>query len=94
MGLPAWLTLSGNTLSGTPGAADLGVSGTITITATNSNGNDTQVFTINVQTASTGGGGNDGDDGGCTTASNVAPWLALAALCGLLAAWRTRRAST
>lgn len=94
MGLPAWLTLSGNTLSGTPGAADLGVSGSITITATNTNGNDSQVFTINVQTAPAGGGGNDSDDGGCTTAANVAPWLALAALCGLLAAWRTRRAST
>jgi glucose/arabinose dehydrogenase len=92
-GQPAWLTLSGNTLSGTPNAADLGVTGNITITATNGVGNDMQVFTINVQVNSAAGNGGE-DKGGCSTAAGMAPWLALAAICGLLAAWRTRRTST
>lgn len=47
-GLPGWLTLTGNTLSGTPGAADIGTTGTITITATNNLGTDDQQFTIGV----------------------------------------------
>jgi hypothetical protein len=93
-GQPAWLTLSGNTLSGTPSAADLGTTGNITITATNGVGNDMQMFTINVQVAGSGGGGKKSDDGGCTTAGGIAPWLVLAVLCGLAAAWRVRRAST
>ena len=46
-GNPAWLTLSGNTLSGTPTAA--GATGTITVTANNGvNPNATQTFSITV----------------------------------------------
>jgi hypothetical protein len=90
-GLPAWLTRTGNTLSGTPSAADLGVSSNITITATNGVGNDMQSFTLDVLAAPAKKKG--GDDSSCTTAGGMAPWLALAALCGLLAAWRTRRAA-
>lgn len=48
-GLPAWLSLNGSTLSGTPASSDAGLSGTITITATNSKGNDTQSFQILVE---------------------------------------------
>jgi|GEM_PF-1294710 len=48
-GNPSWLTLSGNTLSGTPGANDDGETGDITITATNGVGTDAmQTFRINV----------------------------------------------
>ncbi|MBZ0137436.1 MAG: putative Ig domain-containing protein [Planctomycetes bacterium] len=47
-GLPAWLSLNGNTLSGTPTMADVGMTATITVTATNSMGADAQVFQINV----------------------------------------------
>ena len=48
-GNPSWLTLSGNVLSGTPTAADIGVSGTITVTASNGTSPDaTQMFQITV----------------------------------------------
>lgn len=48
-GLPAWLTLSGNTLSGTPSMADHGMSGLISISADNTVGSAaTQDFEINV----------------------------------------------
>jgi hypothetical protein len=48
-GEPGWLTLVGNVLSGTPGPADLGVTGLITITAANGRGVDaTEQFTITV----------------------------------------------
>ena len=53
-GEPAWLTLSGNVLSGTPGTTDVGMTGTITITATNSEGMDTEIFVITVSAISTG----------------------------------------
>jgi len=46
-GLPAWLTFNGaSTISGTPAAA--GVTGTITVTATNSQGTATQQFAVTV----------------------------------------------
>jgi hypothetical protein len=46
---PAWLTLTNKTLSGTPAAGDVGVTPTITITASNGNlPNATQNFTITV----------------------------------------------
>jgi outer membrane protein assembly factor BamB len=57
-GNPAWLQLSGNILSGTPGAA--GTTGTITVVAENSEGVDTQEFTIGVALSST----TDTDDDG------------------------------
>lgn len=48
-GLPAWLSLSGNVLSGTPPSA--GTTGTITLTASNGvNPDSTQSFVINVST--------------------------------------------
>jgi hypothetical protein len=48
-GNPAWLTLNGTTLSGTPGPGDLGMTAPITITATNPAGTDAEVFQIDVQ---------------------------------------------
>lgn len=48
-GLPGWLMLSGNQLSGTPGLADIGLTGTIVVTATNASGTDVQTFQIDVQ---------------------------------------------
>ncbi len=77
-GNPAWLTLSGNTLSGTPTTA--GVVGPITITATNGvNPPDTQVFSINVATLGTTGGGGGGG-GGCSSDTTKGLWLALMVL--------------
>jgi hypothetical protein len=43
-GLPAWLNLSGSVISGTPPA--VGATGTIAVTATNAEGEDTQTFQI------------------------------------------------
>jgi hypothetical protein len=49
-GLPAWLLFDNvATISGTPGPADLGMTGTITATATNSGGTDDELFQIDVQ---------------------------------------------
>jgi hypothetical protein len=55
-GCPAWLTWDAGTrtLSGTPSASDLGPTGTITVTATNSQGTDTQAFSIEVTDADPG----------------------------------------
>lgn len=50
-GLPPWLSLNGSTLSGTPTASDIGMTGTITVTATNTYGVDDQMFQINVSGA-------------------------------------------
>ena len=47
-GLPGWLSLNGDTLDGTPGAADVGLSGVITIIATNAGGVAQQSFQIDV----------------------------------------------
>ena len=49
--LPAWLTLSGVTLSGTPAATDVG-NLTITLTATNTSGTDTKQLSVTVVPAS------------------------------------------
>jgi MYXO-CTERM domain-containing protein len=49
LGLPAWLNLVGNVLSGTPAGTDVGVSGNITITATNGVApDDTEIFQVTV----------------------------------------------
>lgn len=48
-GLPAWLSVSGDTISGVPSESDIGVSQTISITASNPYGGDMQDFVINVQ---------------------------------------------
>lgn len=51
-GLPAWLSLSGNVMSGTPPSA--GTTGTITLTASNGFGsNATQSFTLTTSAANT-----------------------------------------
>jgi|GEM_PF-1885028 len=53
--LPAWLTLNGNSLSGTPTSADIGQTQPITLTATNGALPDaTQTFSITVTAAPTG----------------------------------------
>ncbi len=70
-GQPSWLGVAGNTLSGTPGTGDIGTSGTITVTATNSAGTDQQTFTITVSApppAPIGGSGGGGGSGGCSAA--------------------------
>lgn len=46
--LPSWLSLTGNVLSGTPSGADVGLSATITLTASNAGGFDDQSFQIAV----------------------------------------------
>lgn len=48
-GLPGWLTRVGNQLSGTPGPGDIGLTGSISVTATNTSGVDTQMFQIDVE---------------------------------------------
>src|SRR5690606_18183238 len=48
-GLPAWLTRTGDTLTGAPAVGDIGLSPMITVTATNTSGVDTQAFQIDVQ---------------------------------------------
>lgn len=78
-GLPPWLTLSGNTLSGTPGAGDAGVAGPITITASNGVGTPAQQgFSITVSAAAPSaggpGGGGGGGGGGCTAGETAALW--------------------
>lgn len=47
-GLPAWLTLQGNRLSGTPLSSDVGLSGVISVTASNAAGQHTQDFQVDV----------------------------------------------
>ncbi len=92
--LPVWLTLTGNTLSGTPSPTDAGTSPSITVTATNGVGVPAQqVFTITVSSSGGGGSGSSKkDDGGsCGAAEWPSPallWLALP----LLLALRRRRA--
>ena len=55
MNLPAWLSLSGTTLSGTPAAGDVGQTPPMTITASNGTAPDaTQSFAIDVDPAPTG----------------------------------------
>ncbi|MBZ0137435.1 MAG: putative Ig domain-containing protein [Planctomycetes bacterium] len=47
-GLPSWMSLTGRTLHGTPTLADVGTTGTITITATNTYGTVDQQFQVSV----------------------------------------------
>lgn len=50
-GLPPWLAFDGSkTISGTPGAGNVGTTGTIVVTAANSQGTDRQEFKITVTT--------------------------------------------
>ena len=79
-GLPAWLTVNGETISGTPDVADIGVTGVISIDATNTLGSDNQLFQITVvDTPPPGGGGGlpsfgSGGGSGCATAGNGQTW--------------------
>jgi Putative Ig domain len=90
-GLPAWLTLSGNTLSGTPGAGDVGTAGPITISADNGVGTPAQQsfnITVVASAPGTGGPGGSGGGGGCTATENAVWWplAVLAAVTLLLSA--------
>jgi hypothetical protein len=90
-GLPAWLIQTGNTISGVPGTADVGVHGPITVSATNASGTDDQVFSITIAAAgggSSGGGAGGGGGGGCAAGAAGAPMLALV---GLLLLRRRRK---
>jgi hypothetical protein len=48
-GLPTWLTRTGDTLSGMPAVGDIGLTGMISVTASNTSGSDVQTFQIDVQ---------------------------------------------
>lgn len=91
-GLPAWLNLTGNTIEGTPGAGDLGMTGTITIEATNNVGTDTQQFQLNVSQPPpppSGVSGGSSGGGGCTTRSSAGLlWLVLLGALGVAAVRR------
>jgi hypothetical protein len=50
-GLPAWAHFTGNSITGTPGPIDVGLTGPIAVTATNSSGTASQVFQIEVRSA-------------------------------------------
>ena len=91
--LPGWLTLTDNgdgtaTLSGTPGAADVGEHD-VSLQASDGTASVTQDFTVTVEAAASGGGGggNDGDNGG---GGSFGGW-SLLALLGVIAARRRRR---
>jgi len=92
--LPAWLTLTGNTLSGTPPTGSAGTYGPFTFTATNGVAPDaTQSFSIVVSNASSGGGGGGGgdDDSGCSTGENNSLWMLAGVLASFALALRLRR---
>jgi hypothetical protein len=91
--LPAWLTLTGNTLSGTPPTGSAGTYGPFTFTATNAVAPDaTQSFSIVVSNASTGGGGGGGDDdSGCSTGESNSLWMLAGVLASFALALRLRR---
>lgn len=92
--LPAWLTLTGNTLSGTPPTGSAGTYGPFTFTASNGVLPDaTQTFSIVVSNAGSGGGGGggDGDDGGCSTGESHGLWLLAGVLASVALALRLRR---
>jgi hypothetical protein len=91
--LPGWLSQSGNTISGTPSAADAGLTGTITVTATNNEGTDTQNFTIDV-TVPPIGGGSGSNGGGCTANSGLTGLLILTLMSAALLVWRRREKCT
>jgi hypothetical protein len=80
-GLPAWLTHSGNTISGMPGSGDVGATGLITATATNASGTDSQQFSVVVKEATLKSGGNGGGGGGgCVAGAGGASLLGLIGL--------------
>jgi hypothetical protein len=89
-GLPAWLAWDGTTLSGTPGAGDVGTSGDITLTASNGVSPDaTEVFQITVVAAPVPPGG---DGGGCVPGSSPGLLPALVAgVCLLVGKRRMHR---
>ncbi len=90
--LPGWLTLVGNTLSGTPPTGSAATYGPFTFTATNGVAPAaTQTFSIVVSNASTGGGGGGGDDGGCSTGENNSLWMLAGVMAALGLALRLRR---
>lgn len=95
--LPAWLSLTGNTLSGTPPTGSAGTYGPFTFTA--SNGvlpNATQTFSIVVSNAGSGSGGKKkkGDDDGCSTGEgNNALMLLAGVMASVALALRLRRKS-
>lgn len=94
--LPAWLTLTGNTLSGTPPTGSAATYGPFTFTA--SNGvlpNATQTFSIVVSNASSGGGGGGkkGGGGGCSTGENSSLWVLAGVMASFALALRLRRKS-
>jgi hypothetical protein len=91
--LPAWLTLTGNTLSGTPPTGSAGTYGPFTFTATNGVAPDaTQSFSIVVSNASSGGGGGGGDDdSGCSTGESNSLWMLAGVLASFALALRLRR---
>ena len=95
-GLPAWLTFTPATgvLSGTPAAVDVGMTGTIIITAGNGvTPADSESFIITVTAAGNAGSGSD-DDEGCTTSHQRGyAWIVSGALV-LLAVRRLRRRAT
>lgn len=88
-GLPPWLSLAGNVLSGVPGAGDTGTAGPITVSAVNSAGTDTQVFSVTVAATGGSGGGTGGGSGGGGCIA-VGGSVLLPLLLPLLA-WRRRR---
>lgn len=103
-GLPAWLSFdsASGVIRGTPGSSDVGITNTITITA--SNGippNALQTLTIGVQTSGGGGGGpvtppassGGGGGGGCSLQCQVGTtnWAALLATLAVLALVMARR---
>lgn len=89
-GLPAWLNFSGTTISGAPSAGDIGSSAPITATATNSQGSDDQVFSIEVKAVRIGGSSGNGGDG-CIAGSGAAQLALL--IFALVAFGRRRRQS-
>jgi hypothetical protein len=90
--LPGWLTLVGNTLSGTPPAASAGTYGPFTFTASNGVAPDaTQSFSIIVSSSGGSGGGGGGNDGGCSTGESNSLWMLAGALAAFGLALRLRR---
>jgi hypothetical protein len=97
-GLPPWLVLTGTMLAGTPGAGDVGLSGTITITASSSAGVDTQNFQVDVLAGPpppppglASGKGTGGGGAGCVAGAASLSWLVL--FC-LPAVWLRRAMKT
>ncbi len=89
-GLPAWLTWDGTTLSGTPGAGNVGTTGNITLIASNAVSPDaTQVFQVTVS-AAPAPPAPSGDDGCAPGAGSPAALLCIAAAAALVLRRRRR----